>query len=188
MSTQGGYHDPADLGIAEPEDMFASEHYTAVRGNGRQMRSLPLWCYTSERFYAAEKERIQKALAKNMAAVAAKRKAEAAGLVYDYATGRASNPAEAGMNRKKQKQACAFPPRPARSLRCRAQPLSASAHVRAVAKTRASTSVVCPGMSARLSWPSGSAAAAARRESREHEHASTNLADRAARPVVSGAG
>ena len=58
MSTHGGYHDPADLGIAEPEDMFASEHYTAVRGNGRQMRSLPLWCYTSERFYAAEKERI----------------------------------------------------------------------------------------------------------------------------------
>ncbi len=54
----GGYEERADLGIQEPEDILSARHYGAVRRGGRHMRALPLWCYTSERFFAAEKERI----------------------------------------------------------------------------------------------------------------------------------
>jgi choline monooxygenase len=53
-----GFEDRADLGVSEPEDILSPRHYAAVRKGGRQMRALPLWCYTSERFFAAEKERI----------------------------------------------------------------------------------------------------------------------------------
>lgn len=53
-----GYGDRADLGVREPEDILNPEHYAAVRAKGRQMRGLPLWCYTSARFHEAEKERI----------------------------------------------------------------------------------------------------------------------------------
>src|SRR5262249_15348490 len=52
------YNDRADFGISEPEDILAPHHYAAVRSGGRLMRALPLWCYTSERFFAAEKEHI----------------------------------------------------------------------------------------------------------------------------------
>lgn len=58
MATHSGYEDRADLGVREPEDLLAPRHYAAVRRGGRLMRALPLWCYTSERFFAAEKERI----------------------------------------------------------------------------------------------------------------------------------
>ena len=58
MAIHGGYDDPANLGVLEPEDILAPRHYAAVRGSGRLMRSLPLWCYTSERFWQAEKERV----------------------------------------------------------------------------------------------------------------------------------
>lgn len=58
MTRQSGYADRANLGIDEPEDIFSPRHYTAVRQDGRLMRALPLWCYTSERFYQAEKEKI----------------------------------------------------------------------------------------------------------------------------------
>ena len=53
-----GYEDRADLGNVEPEDILSARHYAAVRRGGRLMRGLPLWCYTSERFQQAEKERI----------------------------------------------------------------------------------------------------------------------------------
>lgn len=58
MPTHGGYEDRADLGVREPEDILSPRHYVAVRRGGRLMRALPLWCYTSERFFEAEKERI----------------------------------------------------------------------------------------------------------------------------------
>lgn len=58
MGSYANYADREDLGIQEPEDLFAAHHYLAVRAGGRQMRSLPLWCYTSERFFEAEKEKI----------------------------------------------------------------------------------------------------------------------------------
>jgi choline monooxygenase len=58
MATHGGYDDRADLGVHEPEDILSPRHYAAVRRGGRLMRALPLWCYTSERFHEAEKERI----------------------------------------------------------------------------------------------------------------------------------
>jgi phenylpropionate dioxygenase-like ring-hydroxylating dioxygenase large terminal subunit len=58
MASRASYEDRADLGVLEPEDVLSPRHYTAVRRDGRLMRSLPLWCYTSERFYQAEKERI----------------------------------------------------------------------------------------------------------------------------------
>lgn len=53
-----GYDDRANLGVNEPDDILSPRHYAAVRKGGRQMRALPLWCYTSERFFAAEKERV----------------------------------------------------------------------------------------------------------------------------------
>lgn len=58
MAAHGGYDDRADLGVHEPEDILSPRHYAAVRRGGRLMRALPLWCYTSERFHEAEKERI----------------------------------------------------------------------------------------------------------------------------------
>lgn len=58
MAAHGGYDDRSDLGVREPEDVLAPRHYAAVRRGGRLMRALPLWCYTSERFFEAEKERI----------------------------------------------------------------------------------------------------------------------------------
>jgi len=54
----GTYDDRAALGVQEPEDILSPRHYAAVRRGGRLMRALPLWCYTSERFHQAEKERI----------------------------------------------------------------------------------------------------------------------------------
>jgi len=58
MTTYASYADPANLGAREPEDMFSPHHYAAVRGKGREMRALPLWCYTSERFHQAEIDKI----------------------------------------------------------------------------------------------------------------------------------
>ncbi|MFO1170986.1 MAG: aromatic ring-hydroxylating dioxygenase subunit alpha [Hyphomicrobiaceae bacterium] len=58
MSTQTGYNDAANLGMREPEDLFSPRHYAPVRQNGKLMRALPLWAYTSERFWQAEKEKI----------------------------------------------------------------------------------------------------------------------------------
>lgn len=58
MTKYASYRDQANLGIQEPEDMFSPRHYAAVRGEGRQKRALPLWCYTSERFHKAEMEKI----------------------------------------------------------------------------------------------------------------------------------
>jgi choline monooxygenase len=58
MASRAGYEDRADLGVVEPEDILSPRHYAAVRRNGRLMRSLPLWCYTSERFLRAEREKI----------------------------------------------------------------------------------------------------------------------------------
>ena len=58
MVTRTGYADRADFGALEPEDLFSPRHYAAVRQGGRQMGALPPWCYTSERFHQAEKEKI----------------------------------------------------------------------------------------------------------------------------------
>jgi choline monooxygenase len=58
MAMTGGYEERADLGVREPDDILSPRHYAAVRHDGRLMRALPLWCYTSERFFAAERERI----------------------------------------------------------------------------------------------------------------------------------
>lgn len=58
MSQYASYEDRGDLGWTEPEDVLSPRHYTAVRRGGRLMRSLPLWCYTGEKFAAAEKEKI----------------------------------------------------------------------------------------------------------------------------------
>ena len=58
MKRQDEYDEPSNLGIAEPDDLFDPRHYEAVRDEGRRLRGLPLWCYTSERFWQAEKERI----------------------------------------------------------------------------------------------------------------------------------
>jgi len=55
--------------------------------------------------FAAEKDRIQRALARNFAAVSAKRKAEAQGLIYDYATGRVTDPAAAAQTKKRKQYA-----------------------------------------------------------------------------------
>src|SRR5690606_24814467 len=58
MSQYASYEDRGDLGWTEPEDVLSPRHYTAVRRGGRLMRSLPLWCYTGEKFAAAEKGKI----------------------------------------------------------------------------------------------------------------------------------
>jgi phenylpropionate dioxygenase-like ring-hydroxylating dioxygenase large terminal subunit len=58
MSTHDEFNERGNFGVAEPEDILSPRHYAVVRRGGRQMRSLPLWCYTSERFFAAEKAAI----------------------------------------------------------------------------------------------------------------------------------
>ena len=45
-------------GIVEPEDVLHPGHYASVRKQGPSLHALPLWCYTSERFFDAEMERI----------------------------------------------------------------------------------------------------------------------------------
>lgn len=45
-------------GIAEPENILDPRHYTAVRQQGPSLRALPLWCYSSKRFFDAEIERL----------------------------------------------------------------------------------------------------------------------------------
>jgi len=58
MTDYARYEDRDDLGNREPEDILSPCHYRAVRQDGRLMRAMPLWCYTSERFYEAEREKI----------------------------------------------------------------------------------------------------------------------------------
>jgi choline monooxygenase len=58
MVGRAGYVDWSDLGMLEPEDLLSPRHYAAVRRGGRHMRALPLWCYLSERFAEAEKDKI----------------------------------------------------------------------------------------------------------------------------------
>ena len=48
----------AAFGIAEPEDILNPRHYDPVRRQGPSLSALPLWCYTSERFFQAEMERL----------------------------------------------------------------------------------------------------------------------------------
>ena len=45
-------------GIAEPADLLDPRHYAQVRHQGPSLRALPLWCYTSPRFFEAEMERV----------------------------------------------------------------------------------------------------------------------------------
>ena len=45
-------------GIGEPEDIFDPRHYVSVRERARNPRCLPLWCYTSPRFFNAEVQRV----------------------------------------------------------------------------------------------------------------------------------
>lgn len=45
-------------GHAEPEDILDPRHYAGVRRQGPSLEALPLWCYTSERFFQAEMERM----------------------------------------------------------------------------------------------------------------------------------
>ena len=52
------YNAAFNQGTSEPDDLLSPKHYASVRQNGQQMRALPLWAYTSERFWQAEKERI----------------------------------------------------------------------------------------------------------------------------------
>ena len=42
----------------EPSDVFNPEHYAAVRQPPDRAATLPGWCYTSQRFYERERERI----------------------------------------------------------------------------------------------------------------------------------
>ena len=41
-----------------PADMFSARHYEAVRRPLLQAETLPPWCYTSDKFYQREVERI----------------------------------------------------------------------------------------------------------------------------------
>ncbi|MEZ5926410.1 MAG: aromatic ring-hydroxylating dioxygenase subunit alpha [Hyphomicrobiaceae bacterium] len=52
------YDAAVNQGILEPEDLLSPRHYVSVRKDGRSMRALPLWAYTSERFWQAEKESV----------------------------------------------------------------------------------------------------------------------------------
>ncbi len=49
--------DISNYGIAEPEDVLDPRHYEQVR-DPAQSRSLPLWCYTSQRFFNAEMQKL----------------------------------------------------------------------------------------------------------------------------------
>jgi phenylpropionate dioxygenase-like ring-hydroxylating dioxygenase large terminal subunit len=44
----------AHFGIAEPEDVLDPRHYAMVRERKPSLSALPLWCYTSQRFFDAE--------------------------------------------------------------------------------------------------------------------------------------
>jgi choline monooxygenase len=48
----------AAYGITEPEDILNPRHYEGVRRADTSHVALPLWCYTSERFFRAELERL----------------------------------------------------------------------------------------------------------------------------------
>jgi phenylpropionate dioxygenase-like ring-hydroxylating dioxygenase large terminal subunit len=48
----------AAFAIAEPEDILDPRHYEPVRQRRASLSALPLWCYTSERFFQAEMERL----------------------------------------------------------------------------------------------------------------------------------
>jgi phenylpropionate dioxygenase-like ring-hydroxylating dioxygenase large terminal subunit len=43
---------------AEPEDILDPRHYAHVRKQGASLGTLPLWCYTSKRFFDAELQRV----------------------------------------------------------------------------------------------------------------------------------
>jgi phenylpropionate dioxygenase-like ring-hydroxylating dioxygenase large terminal subunit len=45
-------------GIAEPEDVLDPRHFVQVRENAPSLHPLPLWCYTSQRFFDAEMQRM----------------------------------------------------------------------------------------------------------------------------------
>ena len=45
-------------GIAEPDDVLDPRHYASVRTQAASLRALPLWCYTSPRFFDAEMQRM----------------------------------------------------------------------------------------------------------------------------------
>lgn len=47
-----------EFGVSEPEDILDPRHYEAVRRDGPSLRALPLWCYTSKRFFDAEIDRL----------------------------------------------------------------------------------------------------------------------------------
>jgi phenylpropionate dioxygenase-like ring-hydroxylating dioxygenase large terminal subunit len=44
--------------VPEPDDILDPRHYAAVRASGPTHSALPPWCYTSERFFRAEMERL----------------------------------------------------------------------------------------------------------------------------------
>jgi phenylpropionate dioxygenase-like ring-hydroxylating dioxygenase large terminal subunit len=46
------------FGVQEPEDVLDPRHFAEVRATGATHAALPLWCYTSERFFKAEVERL----------------------------------------------------------------------------------------------------------------------------------
>jgi phenylpropionate dioxygenase-like ring-hydroxylating dioxygenase large terminal subunit len=48
----------AAFGQSEPEDILNPRHYEAVRRQGAGLAALPLWCYSSPRFFQAEMERL----------------------------------------------------------------------------------------------------------------------------------
>lgn len=58
MAIRSEYDDPNNFGRQAPADLFSPHHYTVVREDGRQLRSLPLWCYTSERFHEVERDKV----------------------------------------------------------------------------------------------------------------------------------
>jgi choline monooxygenase len=45
-------------GVAEPADVLDPRHFAPVRQQAASLRALPLWCYTSPRFFQAEMERV----------------------------------------------------------------------------------------------------------------------------------
>jgi choline monooxygenase len=49
---------PNGSGTTEPEDILDPRHYACVRETGASLHGLPLWCYTSARFFDAEMERV----------------------------------------------------------------------------------------------------------------------------------
>ena len=58
--------------------------------------------------FSQERERLQRALAKNIALVTAKRRADAYGLEFDYATGQAIPPPSQAPSAKKKKPASVY--------------------------------------------------------------------------------